>query len=58
MSKGNGRAYIKYKSPLSRFSKGVATRLSGRQLVEEPPQPVPTDDAPVRMHKKLAGCKE
>lgn len=57
MSKGNGRACIKYKTPLSRFSKGAATRLSGRRLVEEPPQPVPTDDAPLRMHQKLARQK-
>lgn len=53
----NGRAYIKYRSPLSRFSKGKATRLSGRHLVEEPPQPVPTEACPVRMHQKLAGNK-
>jgi hypothetical protein len=57
MSKGAGRACIKYKSPLSRFSKGTATRLSGRSLVEEPPQPVPTDAEPLRMHQKLARQK-
>lgn len=57
MSKGNGRACIKYKSPLSRFSKGTANRLSGRCLVEEPPQPVPTEDVPLRMHQKLARQK-
>jgi len=57
MSKGNGRACIKHPSPLSRFSKGKATRLSGRQLVEEPAQPVPTADAPLRLHQKLARSK-
>lgn len=57
MSKGNGRACIKYKSPLSRFSKGTATRLSGRHLVEEPAQPVPTDSEPIRLHQKLARGK-
>lgn len=55
--RGNGRATIKYKTPVSRFSKGTANRLSGRGLVEEPPQPVPTDDAPLRMHQKLARRK-
>jgi hypothetical protein len=54
--KGNGRATIRYPSPLSRFSKGKATRLSGRHLVADVPQPVPTAADPVRMHKKAAGA--